>query len=100
MPPLAFNSVLVKMQPKSTGFREAEILALTAFYFLNTVQLHQDSLPVSLDLTSLFPINTKHNVSRSIKHFPQGPVLQSLQEWKCQIMNVRQMFSRCAEHPT
>lgn len=100
MPSLAFSSVPVKMQPKSPGFREAEILALTAFYFLNTVQLQQHFLPVSLDLTSHFPINTKHNVSRGIKHFQQGPVLQSLWEWQYQIMNLRQMFSRCAEHLT
>lgn len=64
------------MQPKSHGFRGAEVFVLTAFYFLDTVQLQQDFLPVCLDLTSYFTIKTKHNVSRSIKHFPQGPVLQ------------------------
>lgn len=101
MPSLSFSSVPVKNAAKTSwvqgGGGGGKVFALMAFYFLSTVQLQQDSLPVCLDLTSCFTIKAKHNVSRNIKPSPQGPVLQWLQEWQCQIRSPRQMFSRCAE---
>ena len=55
MPSLSFCSVPVKKQPKSHGFRWAEVFALTAFYFLDTVRLQQEFLPVCLALTRYLP---------------------------------------------